>query len=157
MCHDWPVNPLIPISTYKISKLISIHFLTELIERICSKIKAFSLRWSLILLTFSLDCVSILWGENWYWSLLGLKGLKCHWFDNPLGGKFKMHFWAPFNFSQSTALESVCISVVLQKSGQLQYSQTSIIWTSIIWTCFPGFLFHEYIKIRCDLEKLKQL
>ena len=29
----------------------------------------------LILMTFSLDCVLIILGENWCWSLLGLKGL----------------------------------------------------------------------------------
>ena len=34
---------LAPVSTYKFSKLISIHFLKELVERICSKIKVFSL------------------------------------------------------------------------------------------------------------------
>ena len=32
-----------PVSTYKFSKLISIHFRKELVERICSKIKVISL------------------------------------------------------------------------------------------------------------------
>ena len=32
-----------PVSTYKFSKLISIHFLIDLVKRICSKIKEFSL------------------------------------------------------------------------------------------------------------------
>ena len=38
-----------PVSTYKFSKLISIHFLTELVERNCSRIKAFFLRLSFYL------------------------------------------------------------------------------------------------------------
>ena len=40
------VNPLSPKIRIQILKLISIHFLTELVQRICSKIKIFSLRWS---------------------------------------------------------------------------------------------------------------
>ena len=31
-----------------------------------------------VLLTLSLENVLIMWGENWCWSLLGLKGLKVH-------------------------------------------------------------------------------
>ena len=57
-----------PISTYKFSKLIVIHFLQELVERIWWKIKAFSLCQSLIefckvALTF--ECVDeILWCDH---------------------------------------------------------------------------------------------
>ena len=38
-----------PVSTYKFSKLISIHFLKELVERICSKIQSI-FSWVIILL-----------------------------------------------------------------------------------------------------------
>ena len=50
-----------PISKCKFSKLISIHFLEELVNRICSYIKVFSHQVIilLILTTFSLDYILI--------------------------------------------------------------------------------------------------
>ena len=79
------IIPSAPISKYKFSKLISIYFLKELVERICSELverisadQRFSHQViiSLILTTFSLDYVLILLWENWLWSLLGLKGIN---------------------------------------------------------------------------------
>ena len=44
---------------------------------------SFSLEISLwILIILSLDTVWILLGENWFWSLLGLKGLRSYWCEN---------------------------------------------------------------------------
>ena len=62
LCHEWPdcwfknngwqskggSTGEAPISTYKFSRLISIHFLKELDERNCSEIKASSLWWSFL-------------------------------------------------------------------------------------------------------------
>ena len=42
----WTSTLEAPISIHKFFRLISIHFLKELVERICVKIKPFSLRWS---------------------------------------------------------------------------------------------------------------
>ena len=42
------INPSIPPVTYKLSTLVSKHFRNKLVERIYFKIKAFSLRWSLL-------------------------------------------------------------------------------------------------------------
>ena len=41
-------NPSMPPVTYKLSTLVSKHFRNKLVERIYFKIKAFSLRWSLL-------------------------------------------------------------------------------------------------------------
>ena len=61
-----------PISKCKFSKLISIHFLEELVNRICSYIKVFSHQVIilLILTTFSLDYILIFrekidFGHSW--------------------------------------------------------------------------------------------
>ena len=60
------------------SILISIHFLEKLVERICLKIKAFSLSWSFYWFswTFLLIMYWYLLGENLYWLLLGPEGLR---------------------------------------------------------------------------------
>ena len=69
------------ISTYKFSKLIFIHFLTELVMRICSKIEAFLLGDHYIY-SHKLFLLTMYWynllGESWCcsWSVtLGNKGL----------------------------------------------------------------------------------
>ena len=60
----------------KFSKLILIHFLEELVERIWWKTKAFSSGALFFILgTFLLKDVLMLLRENWCWSLLGLNGL----------------------------------------------------------------------------------
>ena len=66
------------ISTCKFSILISIHFLEKLVERICLKIKAFSLSWSFYWFSwaFLLIMYWYLLGENLYWLLLGPEGLR---------------------------------------------------------------------------------
>ena len=61
-----------PISTTKFSTLIFIHSWESLIKD--QSIFSLVIIW-LILVTISLDNVSILLKENWWWSLLGLKGL----------------------------------------------------------------------------------
>ena len=67
------LNPLSPISTNKFSKLISIYFLTGLVQRICSKITAFSFRWSFYL--FSQTFLLIMY---WYcWKKINV----CHSWD----------------------------------------------------------------------------
>ena len=67
---------LTPVSTYKFSKLISIHFLKELVERFDDRSGHFLSGDHFINShNVSLDNVWILLGENWSWSLLGLKGL----------------------------------------------------------------------------------
>ena len=60
------------ISTTKFSTLIFIHSWESLIKD--QSIFSLVIIW-LILVTISLDNVSILLKENWWWSLLGLKGL----------------------------------------------------------------------------------
>ena len=47
----------------------------------------------LILITFSLDDVWILFGENWCWSPLGLKGLNHLLGDKPSGLSIGQGFW----------------------------------------------------------------
>ena len=60
----------VPISTYTFSRLITIHFLKELVKRIRLKIKSICplVIISLFLITFSLDCVLKLLEENWCWA-----------------------------------------------------------------------------------------
>ena len=58
---------------------IGLHTIHEkFVERICLKIKAYFLEVIilLILITFLLDYILMLFGENWCWSLLGLKGIN---------------------------------------------------------------------------------
>ena len=58
------------------SNRISIHFLEEVVERIWTNDQSIFLEVLIILLdliTFSFDNVLVLLGENWCWSLLGLK------------------------------------------------------------------------------------
>ena len=74
----WPPTPLSQglDLALKFSKLILKHFLEELVERIWWKIKAFPFGdLFFILITFLLEDVLMLLGENWCWSLLGLNGL----------------------------------------------------------------------------------
>ena len=74
----WPPTPLSQglDLALKFSKLILKHFLEELVERIWWKIKAFLFGdLFFILITFLLEDVLMLLGENWCWSLLGLNGL----------------------------------------------------------------------------------
>ena len=58
----------------KFSKLISLHFLKEFVERIWQKVDAFV---PLVIITIILTTfiLTMCW-ENWCWSLLELKGLK---------------------------------------------------------------------------------
>ena len=76
--HIFILSLQTPISTYKFSILISIHFPEKLVERICLKIKAFSLSWSFYWFswTFLLIMYWYLLGENLYWLLLGPEGLR---------------------------------------------------------------------------------
>ena len=82
------LNPSSPISTNKFSKLISIHFLTGLVQRICSKITAFSFRWSFYL--FSQTFLLIMYWYCWKkinvchsWDLKKFWMGMCPW-DEPL-------------------------------------------------------------------------
>ena len=81
----WPVNTLSPSIHIQFSTLFAIHFLKYLVERIKKKIRALSFS-LVILITFSLDGVSMLLGENWFWSLLAQRINRMLYFM-----RFRMH------------------------------------------------------------------
>ena len=81
----WPVNTLSPSIHIQFFTLFAIHFLKYLVERIKKKIRALSFS-LVILITFSLDGVSMLLGENWFWSLLGQRINRMLYFM-----RFRMH------------------------------------------------------------------
>ena len=77
VCKLTVVNPLSPRINIQILQTDLYTFLLRIVERIWFKIKAFSLcqYYLAIPLTFTLDDLLLLLGENWCWSLLGPEGL----------------------------------------------------------------------------------
>ena len=57
----------------------------------------------------SLDIVWILLGENWFWSLLGLKGLR---FNDSIQLKMQIHVWWPIAITRN-------LPKILQKPSKI--------------------------------------
>ena len=111
-------------------------------------IKTFFLRviMLLILVTFSPDCVLILFGENWCWSLLGLNGLMI-----PLNHTLTFRFLLIVLFICNRQIKiSVCMH---QKFIKHKFSYLSILQKALLKNTTSFFFWIIRSKSDTNLKK----